>query len=67
MIRRVVLPITGVHMESSVLTRDLVSHGAFKSAVVDKRHSEYKKGGLVKEEGNKQVVEPKRLQSSSAL
>ena len=36
------LPITGVHMEAGVLTRDLVPHGAFKNTVVDKGHSEYK-------------------------
>ena len=32
------LTVAGVHMETGVLTRDSVSHGAFKNTVVDKRH-----------------------------
>ena len=60
------LAIAGVKVKSSVLMRDLVSHGAFEGVGVDKRHSKYKEW-LVKEEGNKQVVEPKRLRPSSAL
>ena len=39
LIRRVVLPIAGVHVEASVLTRNLVPHGTFEGAVVDERHS----------------------------
>ena len=31
LIRQVVLPIAGVHVEASILTRDPVPHGAFKT------------------------------------
>ena len=39
LIQQVMLSITGMHMESNVLTRYLVSHGAFKGAAIDERHS----------------------------
>ena len=39
-IRQVVLPIAGMHVEASVFTRDSVPHAAFKDTVVDKGHSE---------------------------
>ena len=38
LIRQVVLPIAGVEVETDILLRNLVPHGAFKSTVVDKRH-----------------------------
>ena len=44
LIRWVMLPITGVQVEVSILTRDLVPHGAFEGVVVNKRHSEYWRG-----------------------
>ena len=40
LIQRVVLPIASMEMESGILLRNLVPHRAFKSAVVDERHSE---------------------------
>ena len=40
LIQRVVLPITGVHVEAYILTRNPVPHGAFKDTAVDERHSE---------------------------
>ena len=40
LIRRVVLSITSMKMESGVLPRDLVPHGAFEGAAIDKRHCE---------------------------
>ena len=42
LIQRVVLPVTSVHVEASVLARNPVPHGAFKNMVVDKGHSEYR-------------------------
>ena len=38
LIRWVVLPITCVQVEASILTRNLVPHGAFESTVVNKKH-----------------------------
>ena len=38
LVRRVILPITGVKVEVSILSRDLVSHGMLEGAVVDQRH-----------------------------
>ena len=35
LIQQVVLPITCVQMEASILTRNLVPHGAFEGPVVD--------------------------------
>ena len=43
LIRRVVLPITGAHVEVSVFMRDSMPHGAFEDTVIDKGHSEYKR------------------------
>ena len=40
LVRWVVLPIAGVHMEAGVLMGDSVPHGAFKDTVIDERHSE---------------------------
>ena len=39
LIGRVMLAVASVEMESSILLRDLVSHGMFKGMVVDERHS----------------------------
>ena len=39
LVQGVVLPVAGVKVELSVLTRDLMSHGAFKGVVVNQRHS----------------------------
>ena len=44
LIQQVVLSIACVHMEASIFARNPVPHGAFKGAVVDKRHSEYWSG-----------------------
>ena len=52
------LAIASVEVESSILPRNLVPHGAFKSTIVDKRHSEYKRSWW---RGDKQVVEPRQL------
>ena len=41
LIQQVVLSITSVEVEVSVLPRNLVSHGMLKGAVVDERHCEY--------------------------
>ena len=40
LIRWVVLPITGAHVEASVLPRNMMPHGAFKGARIDERHCE---------------------------
>ena len=56
LIRQVMLAIASMEVESSILPRDLVPHGAFESTVVDKRHSKYKRSWW---RGDKQVVEPR--------
>ena len=38
LIQQVMLPIACVQVEAGVLMRNLVPHGAFEGAVVDKRH-----------------------------
>ena len=40
LIRWVVLPITGMKVEASVLLRNLVPHRMFEGMVVDQRHRE---------------------------
>ena len=39
LIRQVMLTVASMEVESSILLRDLVPHGVFKGAVIDKRHS----------------------------
>ena len=40
LIRWVVLPITGMQVEVSILSRKTVSHGMLKDTAVDERHCE---------------------------
>ena len=44
LIQQVMLSIAGMHMESSIFTRDLVPHGVFESVAVDQRHCNGEKG-----------------------
>ena len=47
LIQWVVLPITCVQVEASILTRNLVPHGVFKGAVVNQGHCRWRKKSVI--------------------
>ena len=53
LVQQIILPIAGMQVEVSVLSRDLVPHGMLKGMVVNKRHC---KKSSEEEQRKQQVV-----------